>query len=288
MHWLLRLYPRIWRERYEEEMLAVLAEHKITSATVFDLLVGALDANLNYNSFTEGVTLMVNRLRSGIVMVFCAFMLFGVGWSMLQRLTDPAVTFHNVSKLYPEFAVIFNAIFIAGCLAFLAFLTGGLPLIFISVKRAITKKQRGVLIPFVIAVSCLVVFIVLTAGLAAWHPQIHIYSILIGYLTLSALLLMVGTVAVALVIARTDFQLSELKFTFVPEIAILFGMVVSVVLSTILIIMITAHGPQLFSTQDVDSRMFITGIILMALGAIFASIGLRRGMIRGLEQSTQV
>jgi len=33
MRWLLRLYPRAWRERYEEEMLAVLEEHKMTVAT---------------------------------------------------------------------------------------------------------------------------------------------------------------------------------------------------------------------------------------------------------------
>lgn len=40
MRWLLRLYPRIWRDRYEEEVLAVLEAHKVTPTTVFDLLVG--------------------------------------------------------------------------------------------------------------------------------------------------------------------------------------------------------------------------------------------------------
>ncbi len=286
MHWLLRLYPRVWRERYEEEVLAVLEEHKITTATVFDLLVGAVDANLNYNGVTEGVTSILNRLRSGIIMIFCAFTLFGVGWSMLQRLTDPTITFQNIAKLHPEFGVIFNAIFIVGCLTFLAFLIGGLPLIFVSVKRAITNKQRDVLVPFSIALSCLFMFVISTAILAAWHPQTHIYAILIGYLVLSALLLMVGTVVVSLMISRTDFQFTELKFMFIPEVVILFGMIVSVVLSTILIIMVTAHAPQLFGSQDVDSPMFITGIVLMALGTIFASVGLRRGIIKGLDQPT--
>lgn len=288
MRWLLRIYPRVWRERYEEEMLAVLEDHKVTAVTVFDLLVAALDANLNYNGFTEGVTYMVSRLRSGIVMIFSAFMLFGVGWSALQRLTDPTITFQDVAKLHPEFGVLFHAIFIVGCLAFLALLIGGVPLVFISVKRAITNKQRDVLVPFSIAVSCVVVFVVTTAVLATWHPQTHIYAYLIGYLVLLTILLLTGTVVVSQMIARTDFQLSELKFVLVPEIVILFGMVVSVALSTLLIIMITVHAPQLFNSQDVDSPMFITGIVFMALGTIFASMGLRRTMIKGLDQLTHV
>jgi len=285
MHWLLRLYPHIWRERYEEEMLAVLEAHRVTPATVVDLLVGAFDANLNYDGVTEGVMYMANRLRSGIVMTFCAFMLFGVGWSMLARLTDPMPTFQQAAKPFPAFWILGNAVFIVGCLAFLAFLMGGLPLVFISVRRAITSKQRDVLKLFWIAISCLLIFVISTVVLAEWHP--HIY-VLIGYLVLSALLLIVGTVVVSQMIARTEFQLSELKIVFVPEIVILFCMVVSVTLSTILITAITAHAPQLFNSQDVNGPLFITGIVLMALGTIFASIGLRRGTIRGFDQLTRV
>ncbi len=280
MRWLLRLYPRGWRERYEDEMLAVLEEHPVTPATVFDLLVGAFDANLNYNGFAEGATLIVNRLRSGIVMIFCAFVLFGVGWSMLQRITDPMMTFQQAAKPFPAFWILHSAVFIVGCLAFLAFSIGGLPLVFISVKRAITNKQKDVLVPFSIAISCLLLFVLTTVILADGHrnayARTHIYTFLIGSLVLFAILLMVGTLSVSLVIARTEFQLSELKYVFIPEVVILFGMIVSVVLSTIFIILITAHAPQLFNTQDVGSPMFVAGVVFMALGTIFASIGLRR------------
>ncbi|GLV12968.1 hypothetical protein Heshes_06520 [Alicyclobacillus hesperidum] len=148
MHWLLRLYPRAWRERYEEEMLALLEQHKITPATVVDLLIGAIDANLNYSGMVEGVAGMVNRLRTSVVMVFCAFMLFGVGWSMLQRLTDPLNQFNAVATYHPEFRVLFDADFVAGCISFLAFLIGGLPVFFISLRRAIKRKQKNVLIAF--------------------------------------------------------------------------------------------------------------------------------------------
>ncbi|WP_067929194.1 hypothetical protein [Alicyclobacillus shizuokensis] len=279
MHWLLQLYPRAWRERYEQEMLALLEEHKITPVTVLDLLIGALDAHLNYNGVTEGVTYMVNRLRTGVVMIFCAFMLFGVGWSMIQRLTDPLNQFNAVATFHPEFRVLFDADFIAGCISFLALLIGGLPVFIISLRRAIQHRQRNVLIPFAVALSCLLISILATGGLATWHPLTHIYVFLGGYVALMALMLIVGTVAVSLMIQRTDFQLSELKFVFIPEVVILFCMGVAVVMSTILIITITAYAPQLFNTQDVGSPMFITGLFCMALGTIFGTMGIRRGMV---------
>jgi hypothetical protein len=287
MRWLLRLYPRVWRERYEDEMLAVLEEHKITPATVFDLLIGAFDANLNFNGFTEGVSYMLNRIRSGIVMVFCAFVLYGVGWSLLQRLNDPIPNFQVIDKIHPEFGILYNAIFIVGFISFLAILIGGFPIFFISIKRAFRNGKQDVLSPFWVALSCLLLFALFTAILVIWHPHAHIYAILIGYLIISALLLVVGTVAVSLVVAKTEFQLSELKFVYISEIIILFSMVVSVVLSTILIVRITAQASQLFITQDVSSSMFITGIVFMSLGTIFATLGLKRGTIKGIDQLTQ-
>jgi hypothetical protein len=97
-------------------------------------------------------------------------------------------------------------------------------------------------------------------------------------------MLIIGTVAVSLMIQRTEFQLSELKFVFIPEVVILFCMGVAVVMSTILVITITAPAPQLFHTQDVGSSMFITGLFCMALGAIFGVMGIRRGMVTRISE----
>ncbi len=47
VNWILRLYPSAWRQRYQEEMQALLELHTITAATVLDLLFGALDAWLD-------------------------------------------------------------------------------------------------------------------------------------------------------------------------------------------------------------------------------------------------
>ena len=50
MKWLLRLYPRAWRERYEEEMPALLEQHRSACSTCSDLLRGASDAHLDSSS----------------------------------------------------------------------------------------------------------------------------------------------------------------------------------------------------------------------------------------------
>jgi hypothetical protein len=47
---LLRLYPRAWRARYEEEMLALLDQHRLSMRSRIDLLRGALDAQLHLRS----------------------------------------------------------------------------------------------------------------------------------------------------------------------------------------------------------------------------------------------
>ena len=47
MSGLLRLYPKAWRDRYEDEMLALLEARPLTVIDLFDLIRGALDARLH-------------------------------------------------------------------------------------------------------------------------------------------------------------------------------------------------------------------------------------------------
>ena len=44
MKWLLKLYPPAWRERYEDEMAALLEEQKAGTRSIIDVLRGAADA----------------------------------------------------------------------------------------------------------------------------------------------------------------------------------------------------------------------------------------------------
>jgi len=58
--WILRLYPRSWRERYEEEVAAVLDQHGCPPRTLVNLVLGALDARLVLPRFREENLVPVN------------------------------------------------------------------------------------------------------------------------------------------------------------------------------------------------------------------------------------
>ncbi len=82
MKWMLRLYPRAWRERYEEEMLALLEQHRRTWRTGVDLLRGAWEAHLdggwrrNKMTASRPVT-FVGSMLIGIVIVL-GLMLYSI------------------------------------------------------------------------------------------------------------------------------------------------------------------------------------------------------------------
>lgn len=74
--WIVKLYPRKWRERYEIEMLALLEDHPITLLTVFDLLFGVLDARLDPHYRTGQALSAFKRPHTATLIFFAAFALF--------------------------------------------------------------------------------------------------------------------------------------------------------------------------------------------------------------------
>jgi hypothetical protein len=53
MTWLLRLYPRAWRERYGAEMADLVASQPRTLQLAIDLVGGAIDAHWNHHAFAR-------------------------------------------------------------------------------------------------------------------------------------------------------------------------------------------------------------------------------------------
>src|SRR5215831_14244964 len=88
--WLLRLYPRRWRGRYEMEVQALLEVHEIRLRTLVDLLIGALDARLDPTYVQERSVLTMRSARLTTVSLFGAFALFGIALlPLLGTLLDP-------------------------------------------------------------------------------------------------------------------------------------------------------------------------------------------------------
>ena len=269
---LLRLYPSAWRRRYGDEMAALLAEHRATLRTYVDLALGALDANLSYSFPVERVERMVGRMKSRVVVLFCAFVLFGLGFGVLARWNDPVTFFTAAAQRFPGLWVLLDALKLAGGLAVLGALGGGLPLVAVAVRRAARGSGRAVLRSFYWAVGCVLLFAASTL-VADLRTPVALFAFLAGFL----ILLAVGTVAVSLLVLRADLSPRELRWTAVPALLIVFGMLGSLVAAVALAALVVSAAPGLLTTQDVTPGLLSAGLLLIALASALALFGLRRG-----------
>lgn len=60
MKWLIHLYPKRWRERYEDEFLYILEKRKLSFKEVIDVFVNAMDARLL--NLVEVIIIMGNKI----------------------------------------------------------------------------------------------------------------------------------------------------------------------------------------------------------------------------------
>jgi hypothetical protein len=124
---LLRLYPPAWRARYQEEVEALLDQHAVTLATMFDLLWGALDARLDPAFASERMFRPMSRMRLHLVAVFCAFAFFILGAMGFARLTDPRAPFDAAGQASPAIGAAFRLTVLIPQIGLGVLLLGGLP-----------------------------------------------------------------------------------------------------------------------------------------------------------------
>ena len=94
MRWLVRLYPQRWRNRYGQELEAMLEQSRPSLRIVVDLVAGALDAHLHSQLTSEGVVMHNPFTRTpavlpqaimlpGLVFMTAAVLKYGFGQSFL-------------------------------------------------------------------------------------------------------------------------------------------------------------------------------------------------------------
>ena len=77
MKWLIYLYPRKWRIRYEDEFLYVLEKRKLSIKDLIDVFINAGDARLL--NLAEGMISMDNKVRDIMLQsVFKRFLIIGL------------------------------------------------------------------------------------------------------------------------------------------------------------------------------------------------------------------
>jgi hypothetical protein len=165
--WLVRLYPRDWRERYGEEFDALLEQCLHSPLDVLDVALGALDAHLG--SFYEGnwrLFTMVNKLRTSILIVFTAYIVFVIAGFSLLGLVDDSPAAALMKTHTTALSPIWNTIAAGSVVALLAVVAGGLPLAITLARQAFTSSHRTLrllLVP-VFAFLALVLYVLFMAS----------------------------------------------------------------------------------------------------------------------------
>ena len=150
--WLIQLYPRAWRERYGDEFEILLQECLHSPLDIFDIMLGALDAHLEFPyDLNWRVMNMINKLRTSILVVFAAYIGFIVGGMSLYGLADdsPMADLMKTQTNIPLLAS-WITIEVGAIIALLAVVIGGLPIAWIAIRYALTSSRsdlRYLLIP---------------------------------------------------------------------------------------------------------------------------------------------
>jgi hypothetical protein len=281
----LGLYPRAWRARYAEEVLAVLQQHRVTGWTVLDVLVGAADAHLRRDLLPGRLTSMAHRIRTSAITIFCAFVVFGIAWLAVQYVRDPVPQWERVTQLHPEIRAALIVVQGTGVVALLAILAGGLPILWLALQQAIRARRRTVLLLLAVPILAAAVFAVYailalapsTAG--APHPTPSApftplaLALQFGFAALFFLAIGGSTAAVALAVARSEPSERALRFALAPAAVATLAIAVGLVATVGLGALAQVEAPEVFPL----GQLVIVALLMLGATAL-AGVALRRGL----------
>ncbi len=303
--WLIRLYPRPWRERYADEFEALLEACLHSPLDVLDVSLGALDAHLGFPFETDWRWMnMVNKLRTAILLVFAGYIGFIIGGLSFYGLVDdsPAVP---LMKVNASLATAWTAVELGAVLSLLAIVVGGLPLAVVVIRRALTSSRRDLrllLVPpvaFLAIVAYLIVFgtIANSAAIGGTSPDDFPLAkrlLLLGFMAVFALGAAASAAAVWRVVSNTDAaegtfnvlgrttSIQLYRFAFPPAIVAGLGMLLMLVATLAFGWLAYSVLPDWFAGDLglllINTTVSYAGTIaIMALSAAVAWIGVARG-----------
>jgi hypothetical protein len=149
--WILNCYPHRWRERYQEEMLAVLEQHTISLVTLLDLLLGALDAHLD-PAYRTKEGFMFHRLRDTrtlSLIYICALSMFLFSATLWTALNGSLAFQDNALGSSTEAIASSATLVIIPGLGLIALLVVALA----TIKNALKHRRLGTLIFAILSIG---------------------------------------------------------------------------------------------------------------------------------------
>lgn len=294
--WLLHLYPRGWRGRYEEEFLALLEACPFSLWTIWDVCLGAIDAHLHLEALTGRMMPFMNRLRTTSVIVFCAYIGFvvaGLGFGKLVEYDD----FINLRDHNAGVGAAYYVLYAGAFIALAAVLVGGLPLAFAAARDAITKKRWRLLALFAVPPVTLAAWIIDVRLAVARDPNPPpvlsrpIQERLLEALHIAGtfgLAAMLSTAAVCIIVIRSDISAKLFRFARIPAIITTLAMALMFLAVVGYGLAVKAADPELLAENQgimATNTMLSLAVILtmMAIATAVAIAALLRGRGTGKD-----
>jgi hypothetical protein len=281
--WLLRLYPRAWRNRYEDEFAALLEQCPFSLSDLLDIFVGAIDAHLHPHvprgeMLQGGPLLMVQRLRRAILIGLCASIAFFVAGVAFEETTTTARFVEMtgyLSRYYPVFTVTSYGIAIGLAVALLAVMVGGIPIAWTVIRRAASVARKELLFWAV----PLLAFVVLLAGnyvLLAVDHRIALPTSIVEILGVTYLVMLVvgpiaSATAVALAVTRSTVSEKLFQFALIPATVAIVAMGLTLSATIAWGVSLSVDAPWLF-TSDIYYRVYVGGVVTTTLAGAWLSI----------------
>jgi hypothetical protein len=285
---LVRAYPRSWRERYGDEVLAWVEEGGLGPARALDLLRGALDARLHPELVGEGSIRMVERLRGAVLGVLCGYAVFVVAGAGYQKLTEYE-DFTEAAQRHAALGVAFRTIVVASVVALGAMVAAGAPIGLATVRQALAGR-RALWRPLGL-VAVAVLWFAGTLALLAWRArstppptgQMSSAAEVSGWLASLLLAATVGVAAAVTAVRRSELGLGLLRFGAAAVAVVAAAMLVMLGATVWWGLALRSADPALFhSHQGVRASSTVASwVVIVALMAASTTLALRAGA-RGL------
>jgi hypothetical protein len=293
---LVRLYPRSWRDRYEEEFVALLEESPQSVGDVFDVALGATDAWLRpqvVSDRSEGRLVVVARLRGSVLAVLWAWALLvaGVGFQKMTEYED----FVRAARENAVVGAAFDAVVGGAVVALAAVLIGGVPIGFAAVRGALAEGRRDVplflcvpplsLAAFVGYVLVLTKIIYPTLGPLAVNDAMNVAL----FLSVAGAFLVAAVLSVAAVCAavgRSGVGERHLRFALASAAVAAVAMVAVLAGTVIWGVALRVQAPALFTGDDgiLATPTYATWGVIVAAMFLSCCVALV-AVLRGLSSS---
>jgi hypothetical protein len=217
----------------------------------------------------------MQRYRSSLITIFCAFIAFVIAGFGLQKMTEYD-DFTSVAHHQLVVGIPFGVVYYSSALLLLAVLVGGVPLALAVLRQALLERRYGIASLFAvppIALALFVAFVLLLARRRAGSPPVNAgpgHALVIAFV----LAAIISTAAVAYAIWQIPVSSGLYRFAVWPALVATGFMVVMCSATLIAGVGLNAIAPQVM--PDMFSYYVFTWwnvTILMGVASLIAIIG---------------